>query len=117
MALNQMRPRQQRRISGRGSAPGHLVAAAGAGMAAVDHELLSAEPGRARFLVDDLGLADHLAQAPRGMDIDLDDAGTGSNAEMEQARSAAGLSRALDEYALDALFAAVLVLSATTAVS
>ena len=56
-ALQQVGPAQQRRFVRRGAAQDDVVAAAGAGVAAVEHEFLGAEPRRARLLVDDLRLA------------------------------------------------------------
>src|SRR5260370_37166701 len=73
-----------------------MIAAAGAGMAAVDHEFLRAQPRRVRFLVDDLGLGYELAPVGRGMNIDLDHSGIGRDAEALQAGIAAGRRVALD---------------------
>ena len=85
-----------------------MVAAAGAGVAAVDHEFLRAQPRLARLLVDDLGLVDELAPVRRRVDVDLDDAGIGRNAEGEQPRIAAGRGIALDEDRLAELLGRVL---------
>ena len=63
-----------------------MVAAAGAGMLAVDHELVGAEAREPRFLVDRLGRGDAFAPARRGMDVDLDHAGVGRDADDVHAR-------------------------------
>ena len=65
-----------------------MVAAAGAGMAAVEHELLGAEPALARLLVERGDVVDQFRPARRRMDVDLDDAGIGRHAEHPQARIA-----------------------------
>ena len=51
-ALQQIGPAQERAVIRRRAADHDMVAAAGAGVAAVDHELVGAEPRLARFLVD-----------------------------------------------------------------
>ena len=43
-AAQQVRPAQERRIGRRRAAEHEVIAAAGAGVAAVDHELLGSEP-------------------------------------------------------------------------
>ena len=43
-ALEQVGPAQERAVGGRGAADDDVVAAAGAGVLAVDHELVGAEP-------------------------------------------------------------------------
>ncbi len=50
-ALQQVGAAQQRAVGRRGPAEGHVVATAGAGVAAVEHELLGAEPRLPRLLV------------------------------------------------------------------
>ena len=51
-ALQQVGPAQERAVVRRRAADHDVVAAAGAGVPAVDHELVGAEPGLARLLVD-----------------------------------------------------------------
>ena len=70
---------QQRRVGRGGAAEGEVVAAAGAGVAAVEVELLGGEADLAGVLVEGLGLLDELAPAPGGGDVDLDDAGVGGD--------------------------------------
>ena len=59
----------------RRTADDDVVAAAGAGMAPVEHELLGAEPREARLLVEHGGLLDELVPAMRRVHVDFDDAG------------------------------------------
>ena len=65
---------QERAVGRRDAAHDDVVAAAGAGVAPVEQELLGAEPGLVRLLVDCRGDADELLPARRGMDVDLDHA-------------------------------------------
>jgi hypothetical protein len=58
-----------------------MVAAAGAGVTAVDHELVGAEPGLACLLVNRSGDVDAFPPARGGMDVDLDHAGIGRDAD------------------------------------
>ncbi len=55
MLREQIRAAQERAVGGRGAAEHDVVAAAGAGVAAVDHEFLGAEPGLTRLLIQRLG--------------------------------------------------------------
>ena len=63
-----------------------MVAAAGAGVAAVDHELVGAEPGQPRLLVDRARDVDRVAPGCGRMDVDLDDAGIGRDLDHVQPR-------------------------------
>ena len=76
-ALQQVRPAQERAVRRRRAADDDMVAAAGAGVAAVDHELVGAEPRLPRFLVDAARDVDAIAPGRGGMHVDLDDAGVG----------------------------------------
>ena len=51
-ALQQVGAAQQRAVGRGGASERHVVAAAGAGVAAVEHELLGGEPREARLLVE-----------------------------------------------------------------
>ena len=51
-ALEQIGPAQERAVGGVHAAQHDVVAAAGAGVAAVDHEFVGAEPRLARLLVE-----------------------------------------------------------------
>ena len=85
-ALQQVGPAQERAVVGRRAADHDVVAAAGAGVAAVDHELVGAEPRLARLLVD-RRRGRHAILPVRGrMDVDLDDAGIGRDADDVEAR-------------------------------
>ena len=54
-----------------------MVAAAGAGVAAVDQEPVGAQPDLCGVFVETEGDIDGLAPALRGLDVDLDHAGIG----------------------------------------
>ena len=74
-----------------------VVAAAGAGVAAVEHELLGAEPRCARLLVERRSCSSTSSpQLARRVDVDLDHAGIGRDLERSRAadRTAAGSPRA-----------------------
>ena len=53
-AAQEIRAAQQRAVGGRGAAEGDVVAAAGAGVGAVERELLGAEPCQPGLLVERL---------------------------------------------------------------
>ena len=80
-----------------------MVAAAGAGMAAVDHEFLGTEPRQPRLLVDALRDRRSLAPFRRRVDIDLDHAGIGRDLDHVEARVEGGRI-ALDMHGLAKLF-------------
>ena len=63
-----------------------MIAAARAGVAAVDHEFVGAEPRLPRVLIEGLGGLDRLAPGRGGMDVDLDDAGVGRHLDDVDAR-------------------------------
>ena len=63
-----------------------MVAAAGPGMTAVDHELVRPEARLARLFVDGGRRLDAVAPACGGMDVDLDDAGIGPHLDDVEAR-------------------------------
>ena len=73
-AFQEVRTPEKRAVQRRRPADDDVIAAAGSGMLAVDHEFVGAEPREPRFLVDCLGRGDALAPARRGMDVDLDHA-------------------------------------------
>ena len=81
----QVGPAQKRAVGRRGAAQGHVIAAAGAGMTAVQHEFLTAQAGLMGLLVEDFGVADQLIPGFRRMDIDLDDAWIGGDVEAFEA--------------------------------
>ncbi len=62
-----------------------MVAAAGADMAAVEHELLGGKADLARLLVQLLGTRDLVGPVGGRVDVDLDHAGIGGDGEMQQA--------------------------------
>ncbi len=76
-AAEQVRAAKEGAVGGRGRAEHDVVAAAGAGVAAVDHELLGAEPRQARLLVEHFGDRDGFIPVRRRVDVHLDDAGVG----------------------------------------
>ena len=85
-AAEQIGPAQERRIFRLGAAEHDMIAAAGAGMASVDHEFVGAEPRLARVLIDRGGRRHRLAPGRGGMNIDLDDAGVGRHLDEVDAR-------------------------------
>ena len=68
------------------AADDHMIAAAGAGMAAIDHEFVGAEPRLPRFLVKRHRRVDRFAPARGRMDVDLDHARIGRDLEHVDAR-------------------------------
>jgi hypothetical protein len=58
-----------------------MVAAARAGMAAVEEETFGAEPGESGVFVEAFGLGDHLGPGCGGMEVGFDDAGVGCELE------------------------------------
>ncbi len=80
-AAQQVRAAQERRIERGGAADDDVVAATGAGVLAVDHELVGAEAALARLVVDGVGDRDAVLPRGRGMDVDLDDARIGGDAD------------------------------------
>lgn len=80
-ALQEIGTAQEGAIVRIGAADDDMVAAAGAGVATVDHELVGAEPGGARLLVDRRGDVDAVLPVRSRMNIDLDDAGIRGDAD------------------------------------
>ena len=80
-AAQQIGTTQERAVGRRPAAEHEMVAAAGAGMAAVEHELLARQTGLARFVVEQRRLLDELIPVRRRLDVDLDDAGIGRHHE------------------------------------
>src|SRR5258708_38730373 len=74
-----MGPAQERAVLGGGAAEHDMVATAGPGVAAVDHELVGAEPGEAGPLVEPAGHIDRFGPVRGRMDVDLDHAGGGGD--------------------------------------
>jgi hypothetical protein len=72
-AFQKVGPAQEWAVGRSGTAEHHVVAAASAGVAAVEHELVGAEAGLASVLVEPLGDRDRTAPAFRRVDVDLDD--------------------------------------------
>ena len=85
-ALQEIGAAQERAVGRRASADHHMIAAAGAGMAAIDHEFVGAEPRLARFLVKRLRGGDRFAPVRGRMDIDLDHARIGRDFQHIDAR-------------------------------
>ncbi len=89
-AAEEIRPAQEGRIVHRRPAEDDVVPAAGAGVAPVEHELLAREAREARGLVEVRGVRDELAPARGGVDVDLDHAGIGRDAQPRDAGIARG---------------------------
>ncbi len=84
-ALEQVGPAQERAVGRRRAAEHDVIAAAGAGVAAVDHELVGAEPATgARPRRGRAVIATASRQRRRRMDVDLDDAGIGRHLDDAQ---------------------------------
>src|SRR5437773_365525 len=87
-AAQEIRPPEPRRIRGRGTTQGEVVAAAGAGMATVEHEFFRCETGFARRVVKERRSFGQFVPARRRMNVDLDYAGIGSDAKKLESRIA-----------------------------
>ena len=85
-ALQEVGAAEERAVERRCAADHHVVAPARARVLAVDHELVGAEARLPRLLVDRLSRGDAFAPARRGVDIDLDDARVGGDADHVEAR-------------------------------
>src|SRR5262249_59038436 len=71
---------------GGGEAEQLMLAAGGTGVAAVDNELVGAEPGETAVLVERAGVIDGVAPARGWVDVDLDHAGIGRHPDDVQPR-------------------------------
>src|SRR5205085_8739542 len=71
-ALQKVRTAQERAVGCSLSAQHNMVAPAGSGVAAVDHELVRAEAAQASFLVERTCHINGLAPRRRGMNVDFD---------------------------------------------
>ena len=80
----QVRPPQDGTVGGRGTADGDVVAATGARVAPVEHELLRAEPGQPGLFVESRGVLDQLLPTVRRVDVDLDDPGVRRHQQTQQ---------------------------------
>ena len=85
-ALEQIRPAQKRAVGRVQAAEHDVIAAAGAGVPAVEQIFVGAEAGLMRVLVEALVMIDGLAPGFRRMNIDLDDAGVGRDFEHVEPR-------------------------------
>ena len=85
-AFQQIGPAQERAVRRRLAAEHDMVAAAGAGVAAVDHELVGAEPAQPGLLVNRARDIDRVAPGCGRMDVDLDDTGIGRHLDHVQPR-------------------------------
>ena len=95
-AGEQIGPAQERRIGRRRAAEHEVIAAAGAGVAAVEHEFFGRQARLVRGLVEKRRLLDELVPAARGLDVDFDHARVGRDAQVRRAagRAAARSLRA-----------------------
>jgi len=85
-ALEQIGPPQKRTVGGVEAAEHDVIAAAGAGVPAVEHELVGAEPRLVRVLINAVCDIDGFTPGCRRLDIDLDDAGIGRDLEHVEPR-------------------------------
>ena len=67
-AAQQVRTAQERAVIWRGTAHHHVIAAAGAGMAAIQHEFVGPEPALAGLFIHGFGGGDAFAPGCRGVD-------------------------------------------------
>jgi hypothetical protein len=88
MLAQQVGPAQEGRIGRRGAAQHEVVAAAGAGVAAVDHEFFGRQARFVGRVVQEGGLLDQAAPAVGRLDVDLDHPRIGRDPETGQARIA-----------------------------
>ena len=88
-AAQQIGPPQQGAVGRRRAPEHHVVAAAGAGVPAVEHELLGAEPRLTRLVVERGRLMHELGPAVRGMQVDFDDARIRRHLDVVQPRDRA----------------------------
>ncbi len=85
-ALQQIRAAQERRILRRAAADHHMIAAAGAGVAAVDQKTVGAEADFGGVFVQAESDIDRLAPVLRRLNVDLDHAGIGRHLDHLDAR-------------------------------
>ena len=93
---------QERAVRGRRTAEHEVVAAARAGMAAVEHELLGGQARAVRRVVQELGVVDQFLPARCRVDVDLDHARVGRHLQDLQPRVTR--RRVAFEHHLDAEF-------------
>ena len=87
-AGQQFRASQKRAVR-RGCSTHHeVVAAAGAGVAAIGHELFGGQMGFKRCVVQKFGVFDEFAPVAHGVDVDFDHAGVWRDLQQLQARVA-----------------------------
>ena len=84
-ARQQVGPAEERALSRRGTAQHQVIAAAGPGVPAVEHELLRPQPGQPGLLVKGRRVADQLIPVLRRLDVDFDHARVGSHLEVLEA--------------------------------
>ena len=73
-AAQQVGSPQHRAVGRRRGADGHVIAAPGAGVPAVEHELFRAQPGRVCFVVKRRGVLHQFVPAMRGLNVDFENA-------------------------------------------
>ena len=82
----QIRPAQERAVRRRQPAHHDVIAAARAGMPAVQHELLGNQPRRFRIFIERRRVGDDLVPARRRLHVHFDDARIGRHAQHLEAR-------------------------------
>ena len=84
-----LRSSSGRRSSGRigrgGAADDDVIAAAGAGVAAVEHEFFGSEPAEMGFFVERGGVVNQFIPVCGGLGVDFDDAGIGGDPDLVEA--------------------------------
>jgi hypothetical protein len=87
-AAQHIGPPQERAVGRPGAAHHEVVATAGAGVAAVEHELLGAQARQPGRVVEEFGVLDQFRPVAGGVDVDFDDARVGRDGQHLQARVA-----------------------------
>ena len=85
-AAQQVRPAQEGRIRHRGAAEHEVVTAAGAAVASVYHELLGTQAACVCGVVEEGGAGYHVVPRAIGLDVHLEHAGVGRDAQHLQSR-------------------------------
>ena len=96
-AFQQVGTAQERAVGWFDPAHNHVVAAAGAGVASVDHELVRAQTALAGLLIDDFGGVHTFGPVGRGVNVHLKHTGVGGHADHLDARIA-GRAVAFDQH-------------------
>ncbi len=84
--LQQIRTAQERAVAGGSAAQRHVIASAGAGVAAIQHEFFGGQAAGMGFFVKQGGFFDHFRPARRRVNVHLNNAGVRCDQQFFQAR-------------------------------